>query len=281
MTKRKVFISYRRDDAAGFAHAIHDRLVENLPKEQVFMDVGGIEPGADFVDKLKSTVNQCSVMLALIGKRWLGDNGGGRPRIHEPNDWIRAEVSTAIERGVRVIPVMLDGTSMPPAESLPEDLRPLTRMNAVDVRGSRLDADVWDLTGATIKALGGKWPPDEPGGKIYSVLTGLYALFAGAVLLLVIIGGMFMPEIGASTVLGTAVFVLNAVLLLRLPVHAWVRTLSRQKALKIGSLVHLLGFGIMEIASTDTEGVMVIFFGIVPAATLFLASFAMRRVVRN
>jgi hypothetical protein len=281
MTKRKVFISYRRDDAAGFAHAIYDRLVENLHKEQVFMDVVGIEPGADFVDKLKSTVNQCSVLLALIGKRWLGENGEGKPRVHDPNDWIRAEVSTAIERGVRVIPVMLDGTSMPPAESLPEDLRPLTRMNAVDVRGSRLDADVWDLTGATITALGGKWPPDEPGGKIYSVLTGLYALFAGAVLLLVIIGGMFMPEIGASTVLGTAVFVLNAVLLLRLPVHAWVRTLSRQKALKIGSLVHLLGFGIMEIASTDTEGVMVIFFGIVPAATLFLASFAMRRVVRN
>ena len=281
MTKRKVFISYRRDDAAGFAHAIHDRLVENLPKEQVFMDVVGIDPGADFVDKLKSTVNQSSVMLALIGKRWLGENGGGRPRIHEPNDWIRTEVATAIERGVRIIPVMLDGASMPPAESLPEDLRPLTRMNAVDVRGSRLDADVWDLAGATITALGGKWPPDEPGGKIYSVLAGLYALFAGAVVLLVMFGAMFMPEISASTVLGTAVFVLNAVLLLRLPIHAWVRTLSRQKALKIGALVHLLGFGIMGIASTDTEGVMVIFFGIVPAATLFLASFAMRRVVRS
>jgi hypothetical protein len=281
MTKRKVFISYRRDDAAGFAHAIHDRLVENLPKEQVFMDVVGIDPGADFVDKLKSTVDQCSVMLALIGKRWLGDNGGGRPRIHEPDDWIRTEVATAIERGVRIIPVMLDGASMPAAESLPEDLRPLTRMNAVDVRGSRLDADVWDLTGATITALGGKWPPDEPGGKIYSVLTGLYALFAGAVVLLVMFGAMLTTEVGAPAVLGTVVFVLNAVLLLRLPIHAWVRTLSRQKALKIGSLVHLLGFGIMGIGSSDTEGVMVIFFGIVPAATLFLASFAMRRVVRN
>jgi hypothetical protein len=151
----------------------------------------------------------------------------------------------------------------------------------VDVRGSRLDADVWDLTGATITALGGKWPPDEPGGKIYSVLTGLYALFAGAVVLLVIIAGMFMPKMGASAIIATAVFVLNAVLLLRLPVHAWVRTLSRQKALKIGALVHLLGFGIMEIGSTDTEAVMAVFFGIVPAATLFLASFAMRRVVRN
>jgi hypothetical protein len=281
MTKRKVFISYRRDDAAGFAHAIHDRLVENLPKEQVFMDVVGIEPGADFVEKLKSTVNQCSVLLALIGKRWFGEDNGGRPRIHDPNDWVRAEVSTAIQRGVRVIPVLLDGATMPATESLPEDLRPLTRMNAVDVRGSRLNADVWDLTGSTITALGGKWPPDEPGGKIYSVLAGIYALFAGAVVLLVMFGSMFTQEVGLPTLLGTVVFVLNAVLLLRLPVHSWVRTISRHKALKLGSLIHLAGFAAMGIGSTDVEGAMVIFFGIVPAATLFLASFAMRRVVRN
>jgi hypothetical protein len=37
----------------------------------------------------------------------------------------------------------------------------------------------------------------------------------------------------------------------------------------------------MEIGSTDTEGVMAVFFGIVPAAALSLASFAMRRVVRS
>jgi hypothetical protein len=154
-------------------------------------------------------------------------------------------------------------------------------MNAVDLRGSRLNADVWDLTGSTITALGGKWPPDEPGGKIYSVLAGIYALFAGAVALLVSLGAMFMPEVSIPTVLGTVVFVLNAVLLLRLPVHSWVRMISRHQALKIGSVVHLLGFLVMGIGSTDVEGVMVIFFGIVPAATLFLASFAMRRVVRN
>jgi hypothetical protein len=170
VTKQKVFISYRRDDAAGFAHAIHDRLVENLPKEQIFMDVVGIEPGADFAEKLESTVNQCRVLFALIGKRWLGENGEGTARIHDPKDWVRAEVSTAIKRSARVIPVLLDGMTMPPTVSLPEGLHPLTRSNAVDLRGSRLDADVWDLTGSTIAALGGKWPPDEPGGKIYSVL---------------------------------------------------------------------------------------------------------------
>jgi hypothetical protein len=66
-------------------------------------------------------------------------------------------------------------------------------------------------------------------------------------------------EVSVPAVMGTVVFVLNAVLLLRLPVHAWVRTLNRHKALKIGSLVHLLWFGITGIGSTDVEGVMVIF----------------------
>lgn len=281
MSKRNVFISYRRDDAAGFSHAIYDRLVGHLPKDQVFMDVLGIEPGADFVKRLESTVDSCDVLLALIGKRWAGEGDAGRARIHDPQDWVHVEIAAAIRRGVRVIPVLLDGASMPTLESLPDDLRPLVRMNAVDVRTSRLDADVWALTGSTIVALGGKWPPDEPGGKTYAILAGIYALFAGAVVLFVMIGSMFTSEIGMPTVLGTLIFVLNSVLLLRLPIHQWVRTLTRQRALTIGSVIHLIGFAVMSAGATDVDGVMIFVFGIVPAASLFLGSFAMKRLVRS
>ncbi len=281
MTKGKVFISYRRDDAAGFSHTIYDRVVEHLPKNHVFMDVLGIAPGADFVKKLESTVDQCEVLLALIGKRWAGEDRAGKARIHDPQDWVRVEVATAIRRGVKVIPVLLDGANMPAVESLPEDLRPLVRMNAVDVRTSRLNADVWDLTGSIITALGGKWPPDEPGGKLYAVLSSMYAFFAGAVALFVMIASMFMQEIGTPTVLGTLVFVLNAVLLLRLPVHYWVRTLTRKRALTIAAIIHLVGFAVMSAGASDVDGVMIFVFGIVPAASLYLASFAMQRLVRS
>jgi TIR domain len=281
MSKGNVFISYRRDDAAGFSHAIHDRLVEHLPKQQVFMDVLGISPGADFVTKLESTVDQCDVLLALIGKRWAGEDRAGKARIHDPQDWVRVEVATAIRRGVKVIPVLLDGANLLTLESLPEDLRPLVRMNAVDVRTSRPNADVWDLTGSTIAALGGKWPPDEPGGKIYAVLASIYALFAGAAILFIMIASMFMPELGTATVLGALVFVLNAVVLLRLPIHHWVRTLTRKRALTIAAILHLVGFVIMSAGATDVDGVVIFVFGIVPAALLYLASFAMQRLVRS
>jgi hypothetical protein len=159
MAKRKVFISYRREDAAGFSHAIHDRLVETLSKDRVFMDVLGIEPGADFVEKLESAVRQCEVLIALIGTRWAGEDARGKARIADSQDWVHVELATALRRGIKVIPVLLDGARMPAVENLPSDLQSLVRMNATDVRASRLNADVWDLTGATMSALGERWPP--------------------------------------------------------------------------------------------------------------------------
>jgi hypothetical protein len=154
-------------------------------------------------------------------------------------------------------------------------------MNAAEVRTSRLNADVWDLTGATITALGGKWPPDEPGGKIYAALCALYALFAGAAVLFVMLASMFMDEVAMATVVGTLLFVLNAVVLLRLPVHYWVRTLTRRRALMLAAIVHVAAFAVLSAGATDIDGVMVFVFGIVPAASLYMASFAMQRLVRS
>ena len=113
------------------------------------------------------------------------------------------------------------------------------------------------------------------------MLAGIYALFAGAVVLFVIIASMFMTEVGMPTVLGALFFVLNSVVLLRLPIHQWVRTLTRQRALTIGAVIHLIGFAVMSAGATDVDGVMVFVFGIVPAASLFLASFAVKRLVRS
>ena len=55
----KVFISYRRDDSAGYAHAIHSRLVQHFSKDQVFMDVDTVEPGLDFVHAIQKAVGEC------------------------------------------------------------------------------------------------------------------------------------------------------------------------------------------------------------------------------
>lgn len=138
-----VFISYRRVDAAGHAGRLFDRLAAHFGKDAVFMDVEGIEAGVDFVDVIEQAVGGCAALLAVIGRSWLTCvDEQGRRRLDDPQDFIRLEIGSALARKVRVVPVLVEGALMPPLESLPEDLRPLARRQAVELRDSRWASDV-------------------------------------------------------------------------------------------------------------------------------------------
>lgn len=67
----KLFISYRREDAAGYAISLHDRLADRFGADQLFMDIDSIEPGEDFVEVINAKVSACEVLLVLIGRDWL------------------------------------------------------------------------------------------------------------------------------------------------------------------------------------------------------------------
>jgi formylglycine-generating enzyme required for sulfatase activity len=159
----KVFISYRRDDSAGYAHAIHSRLVQHFSKDQVFMDVDTVEPGVDFVRAIEKAVGECDVLVVLIGKRWVGEPGG-TSRLDNTKDYVRLEVSTALARDIRVIPVLVDGMTMPNEDSLPPPVQPITRRNAIEISNTRFNYDVEQLVTAVRKVLASseaKRKPDE------------------------------------------------------------------------------------------------------------------------
>jgi hypothetical protein len=144
----RIFISYRRDDSAGHAGRLFDRLGARLGKDSVFMDVEGIEAGLDFVETIEAAVGSCDVLLAVIGRGWLDiKDSQGRRRLDDPRDFIRLETATALARHIRVIPVLVEGAAMPSEESLPDVLRPLTRRQAVELRDSRWEADIENLIG--------------------------------------------------------------------------------------------------------------------------------------
>ena len=149
----KVFISYRRDDSAGYAHAIYRELVHNFSKDRVFMDVDTVEPGLDFGRVIEEAVGKCDVLVALIGKRWAGDEPNGRTRLDNEKDYVRLEVSTALARGIRVIPVLVDGMTMPSEDNLPTLLQPLARRNAIEISNTRFNFDVERLITAVRKIL--------------------------------------------------------------------------------------------------------------------------------
>ena len=139
----KIFISYRRDDAASNAGRIYDRLGGHFGQGQVFMDVDTIRPGLDFVDVVQGALGSCDALIAVIGTGWLqaSDTTGAR-RLEDPADLVRLEIATALERDIQVIPVLVQGAQMPRASDLPEDLKGLAHRNALEVSDSRFRSDV-------------------------------------------------------------------------------------------------------------------------------------------
>jgi ankyrin repeat protein len=141
-----IFISYRREDTVGHAGRIYDRLVDRYGPEAVYRDVDSGQPGEDFAETIRKKVEGCDVLLALIGPAWLkatDDTGGWR--LAQDDDFVRIEISTALERGIRVIPVLLQGAKMPRAGDLPSALSKLSHRNAVEIRDTHFDQDVSQL----------------------------------------------------------------------------------------------------------------------------------------
>lgn len=141
-----VFISYRRDDSGGYAGRLFDFLVGRFGEANVFMDLDAIHGGDNFATVIENKVSQCDVLLAVIGERWVTITGAdGQPRLAATHDWVRLEIGKALERGVRVIPVLVGHAAMPHEEDLPPELRKLPMYQAVDVRDAHFREDVEGL----------------------------------------------------------------------------------------------------------------------------------------
>jgi hypothetical protein len=142
-----VFISYRRDDSSGFARGIYDRLAKRLGRKSVFFDVDNIELGEDFVDVLSERVGKCNALVAVIGASWCSSaDARNQRRLDHPHDFVRIEIEAALERNIRVIPVLVDGASMPRPEDLPDSLKKLARRQGIEVSHTHFDSDVKKLT---------------------------------------------------------------------------------------------------------------------------------------
>ena len=150
-----IFISYRRQDSQSAAGRLADHLREHMAEVPIFRDVETIEPGIDFVDAIGKALESCGILLAVIGPRWSTmTDTGGRRRLDDPGDYARLEIATALKRSdVRVIPVLVEGATMPAADDLPEELKPLARRNAIELTDKRWEFDVSMLIETLRKAL--------------------------------------------------------------------------------------------------------------------------------
>lgn len=140
----KVFLNYRRADAEAWADRLFERLVQQFPREHVFMDVNGHIPvGFSWADWLDSQVATCDLMLVLIGRSWVAEFKR-RSKAGE-RDYVRVEIESALRRKIPVVPVLLGEAQVPKASELPETLRPLLGLQAARLHRRTFDSDAETL----------------------------------------------------------------------------------------------------------------------------------------
>ena len=138
-------------DSADITGRMFDHLTRRFTRDDLFKDVDSIPFGIDFRKSISDAVQSCDVVLAVIGRNWLcvKDNQGNL-RLSNPDDFIRIELETGLERNIPVIPVLVGGTDMPAMEALPISLQPLVYRHAISLRPDPdFNADIQRL----IKAL--------------------------------------------------------------------------------------------------------------------------------
>ena len=165
------------------------------------MDLQDIAPGQNFAQSIDEMIARCDCVVAVIGPRWIEAIQRRAPA----DDFVQHEIAAALRRDITVIPVLVGGARMPPAEHLPPAMAALRYRNAFEVRDERFDDDVARLSDA-IAALGIGDDSWRPGTDRRSramrrapliAVAGLVAAVAAAYL-------MLRPEETATTLVPVA-----------------------------------------------------------------------------
>jgi tetratricopeptide (TPR) repeat protein len=155
----RIFISYRRDDAAGDAGRLADHLHRRFGRDRVFLDIDTIDPGTDFVRVLHDSLQETAAVLVVIGPRWTSvRNADGSPRLESASDFVRLEVEAALGRSIPVVPVLVQGAKMPDAKDLPSSLASLVTRQAATLDHAEFHDDAERLCDRLAAMIGVQTP---------------------------------------------------------------------------------------------------------------------------
>jgi hypothetical protein len=141
-----IFLSYRRSDSEPETALLEKSLKAHLPDAKLFLDSFYIQPGEDFQKAILEVLWATSVMLVVIGDSWLtASDKNGRRRLDLLDDYVRFEIVTGLSKDILVLPILVHNAQMPTKEELPEELRPLSAINALRIREATWDIDVQQL----------------------------------------------------------------------------------------------------------------------------------------
>jgi hypothetical protein len=144
---RKIFVNYRRKDASASAGRLSDALERQFGRRNVFLDMSSIVPGLDFVDVIRDNVDACDAMVVVIGPNWLTSDGPqpNSARLHDPDDFVRIEIETAMRKGISIFPVLVEGAGPVHPDRIPSSIIALARYQALPISPDRFHDGVSDL----------------------------------------------------------------------------------------------------------------------------------------
>lgn len=138
----QIFISYRREESADLSGRIGDYLERQFGPRSVFRDMDAILAGSNFVKAIQRALDDARVMLVIIGPHWIHmREANGWRRIDLPTDFVHYEIATALRTGKLVVPILVDGATLPTAAELPFDIAALADATPIIVRNDPYFAD--------------------------------------------------------------------------------------------------------------------------------------------
>lgn len=146
------------------ADHVYQELVRRFGGEAVFKDVDKLHPGHKFKSKLDEIIAECDIALVIIGEKWAGaEDEGGRSRLHDQGDYVRKEVEAVLRRDIPIIPLVIEGASVPKAKNLPDELQELVEWQAVSIHYDPYFHKDMEYLADNLKELIGKERENESG----------------------------------------------------------------------------------------------------------------------
>lgn len=146
-----VFISYRISDSLDLVSRLDADLTRAFGNDQIFRDKTRLEGGQDWTEILEYNAKNRKVMLVVIGPTWqttafVDGDWKGVPRLWNPEDWVRKEITFALDADNIVIPIFVNQGQMPPEGWLRScQLDRLFKKQGVKLRSEEYERDYEDL----------------------------------------------------------------------------------------------------------------------------------------
>jgi pyruvate/2-oxoglutarate dehydrogenase complex dihydrolipoamide acyltransferase (E2) component len=139
----EIFLAYRSNDVDGHVSRLVTLLEQEFSRYKVFVDYKSLEPGLDYERSITGSLNNTAkVLILVIGSRWLhAVDSTGRKRLDNENDLHRREIAIAFSRAIPILPILVQGTTMPHADELPREIALVSRSQALPLANDRWDYD--------------------------------------------------------------------------------------------------------------------------------------------